>query len=389
MGHFRHPPAMSGWKSVLATNCRRLLRAVLWVTVLVWHCWAAGAIYWLELLPNWVRVPLAVCYFVVVILRLPVWQRFWGRSKEAPATESASRGGSSLRRLLNLLRGTCRPQPGLKWLQQTAASVAVIYLLTTLQSPSNDRDWVPENSRIAEIHIVDDDVQVRNFRHAVYRSETDVDVHFHDMAFPLSGLDKVWFVVQRFTALEGIAHNFLTFRWQDESGPHYFSVSVEIRRELGETFSPVKGLYRQYELIYIVADERDEIGSRTVLRPSDRVFLYAVNATPKQVQALFLDIADRIDKLQSHPEFYHSLLNNCTNSIVEHTYKLTPEPINWLDPRIVAPGFADRFAFANDLIGSEGQSFDHLRTQSRIDLIAREVGFSDSFSADIRRENGN
>ncbi|MCP4783622.1 MAG: hypothetical protein GY903_15765 [Fuerstiella sp.] len=78
-------------------------------------------------------------------------------------------------------------------------------------------------------------------------------------------------------------------------------------------------------------------------------------------------------------------MNNCTNGIVRHTYTLTPKPINWLDPRIVLPGFADRFAFENDLLSkSPGQTFGELQTQCRIDQIARDAGISESFSEDIR-----
>gem|GEM_PF-2200659 len=78
----------------------------------------------------------------------------------------------------------------------------------------------------------------------------------------------------------------------------------------------------------MIADERDEIGSRTVLRLNDRVFMYPVIADRKHVPQLFLDITERVQTLAINPEFYHSLLNNCTNNIVVHTYKLTPEPID-------------------------------------------------------------
>ena len=319
--------------------------------MLAWFAWAAGAIYWLTFLPAVLRTLLATGYVVGFLI---------------------------------LLRRAIRTQSAKKWLQHVAVSVVLVYLRTIVLRPYNERNWVTEHSRLAEVTRQGDEIQVQNFRHNVYRSAADFDVRFEDLQFRLSRLDKVWFVVQRFTALEGIAHNFLTFRWLADNGPEYFSVSVEVRREAGEAFSPVKGLYRQYELIYIIADERDEIGARTVLRPDDRVFLFPVNATAEQVQSLFLDITDRMGRLRDKPEFYHSLLNNCTNSIVEHTYKLTPEPINWLDPRIVAPGFADRFAYSNGLIGAEGESFESLRQRCRVDEVARNAGITESFSRDIR-----
>lgn len=311
--------------------------------------WAVGAIYFLEPLRPSLRAPLAAVYFLVAVFaffRIPRRDR---------------------------------------WLQLIAASIVVVYLCTWLQQPSSDRPWAPDNATMPSVDIAAGTVHITGFRDSLYRSETDYSVHYHDFDFPLMELDRVWFVVQRFTALEGIAHNFLTFSLKTPDGPRYFSVSVEIRREEGESFSPLRGLYRQYELIYVIADERDEIGSRTVFRPDDRVYLFPVNASSGQVQQLFLDIVDRVRKLREQPEFYHSLTNNCTNNIVNHAYKFTPLPISSLDPRIVAPGFADRLAFSKGLIGAEGESFDDMQQRCRIDEVAREAGLTESFSEQIRK----
>ena len=317
--------------------------------VCIWCLWAAGAIYYLAFLPKPVAGLLAAVYLITSVV-------LFFRSEK--------------KRL---------------WLRQIAASVVVVYLLTLIQRPSHNRDWAVDNVVMPEIDIDANTVTVSGIRHSVYGSETEVKVNYSNLTFPLSQLKKVWFVVHRFTAFEGIAHNFLTFSFDTEDGPAYFSVSAEIRREQGEQFSPIKGLYRQYEMIYVIADERDEIGSRAILRSDDRVYMYPVNATEHQVQALFLDIASRVQRLADEPEFYHSLLNNCTNNIVFHTYKLTPEPINWLDPQIVVPGYADRFAYSKRLIGSDRGMFTEYQDRCRIDQTIRRVGITERFSSDIRR----
>lgn len=337
-------------RAFLARMTGRGMRLIGWLTLFLFFLWAAGAIWYFTLLPRMIAVSLACGYVVTACV---AFFRMADRSQ---------------------------------WLKRIIASVLVVYFLTLLQRPSNDRNWAADNDRQPLVNFGSDSVRIDGFRHSVYRSESDFDVRYGSFDFPINKLDKVWFVVQRFTALEGIAHNFLTFRVKHDDRVRYFSVSVEIRREEGESFSPVLGLYRQYELIYVIADERDEIGARTVMRPDDRVFMYPVNATPEQVQQLFVSIAARIDQLRSRPEFYHSLLNNCTNSIVLHTFGLTSEPINRLDLRIVLPGYADRFAWANQLIGDDGQPFETLKQKCRIDRIARKVGITESFSADIRSE---
>ena len=216
-------------------------------------------------------------------------------------------------------------------------------------------------------------------------SETDYDANFETRQFPLSSVDSLWLVVQKFTAGEGLAHVFLSFGLKGAQ-PEFFSVSVEIRREQFETYNPIRGLYRTYEMTHVVGDERDLFGVRTIHRPHDRVYLYRINANAEQVQELFQKLVERIAKLNQAPEFYNSVLNNCANGITRLTYELTPEPINWLDPRIVLPGYSAEFAFEKELIGdkADGGTFSDLNESARIDLIAREAGISEVFSQSIR-----
>ncbi len=321
---------------------------VAWCSILFFFFWTVGEIYYFAFLPELVAAFLAVVYLI---------------------------GG------FYLLFKTKRD-----WLPIAAASIVILFLFSLIQWPSSDRDWDPDQARMATVSIEGNDVSILQFRSNEYRTESDYDVNFGDFNFPLDQLTDVWFLVQRFTAIEGLAHTFLTFQIQTSTGPKFFSVSVEIRREAGETYSPIRGMYRQYELIYIFGSEEDLVGVRTVMRPNDRVYMYRANATPKQVQTLFREIAGRANQLGESPEFYNTFLNNCTNNIVRHTYQLTPDPISWLDPRIVLPGYSDRFAHAKKLIGRDGQTFDNLVLESRIDQKARRHGLEASgFSAAIRK----
>ena len=344
--------ASASMKQQLTRICTFAFFAFLWVCVSVFFCWSAGAIRYLTWLPPVVGIILSVGYFV---------------------------GGLYLWRLL---------KPKKRWLTYAAAAVIVVYLLTLTQRASNERDWVAEQAVMPTIKITDGSVQINNFRHTTYRSESDFTPEFHDYSFELNQLTSVWFLVQRFTPLNGLAHTFISFGLETDDGPQFFSVSVEIRREKNEIYSPIRGLYRQYELMYVVGDERDLIGARTNMRQSDRVYMYRVNATPEEVQKLFVEISDRSSVLHDKPEFYNTMLNNCTNNIVSHTYKLTPEPINPMDPRIAIPGYSARFAYAMGLIGNNQQPFSELQDQCRIDEIAKRAGITESFSTDIRIRDG-
>ncbi len=324
------------------------LRLLAWFGVVVFFVWSVGALYYLTLVPPAVGAMLAAVYLAGGIISF------------------------------------VRIQPRSRWLSIAATSIAIVYVVTLFQRPSNDRLWDPSQVVTTGVEIENGHATIHGFRHCHYRSETDFDVHYEDFQFRIEDLTSVAFLVHKFSPVEGLAHTFLSFELDSDDGPQYFSVSVEIRREVGEIYSPIRGLYRQYEVLYVIGDERDVIGVRTVVRPQDRVHMYHVNATPKQVQQLFANIAERIEKLRTDAEFYHTLLNNCTNGIVFHTYHLTPEPINWLDPRIVMPGFSDQFAHAQGLIGAQGESFQTLHNRSRIDQTAEQVGLSDRFSDAIR-----
>ncbi len=334
----------SKWGKVLLW----LAFALAWCSALVLGLWAIGAICFFQLLPAWGAKVLAVgfvSYFV--------WLWFAVKTK-------------------NVL------------LQRLSFAIVVVYCVTLLQQPAVDRAWAFDQAELPTVSIEADRVSVQNFRVCRYRSESDFDAGYKDYDFKLSELRRVWFLVQKFTWVEGLAHTFLTFEVETEAGLEYFSVSVEIRREQGELYSPVKGIYRNYELNYVIGDELDLIGVRTVMRPQDRVWMFPINSDRESVQMLFVDIAERMNQLAERPEFYSTFFNNCTNNIVGHTYELTPEPINAWDPRIVLPGYSGRFAYEKGLIGSDGESFQQLMNSSRIDVLARQHGLETGFSEAIR-----
>ena len=190
---------------------------------------------------------------------------------------------------------------------------AFVYLaLIAIVRPSNKRDWSPDAERTATAVFSGDAVQINNVRNASYRSTTDFDVRWENRRYDLRQLASVWFVVEPFSDWRGPAHTFLSFGF---SNNEYIAVSVEIRKEKNETFSPLAGLFRQYELIYVIGDERDLIGLRANYR-NDEVYLYEINATPEKRRDLFVSILKRANEVAQQPEFYNTLSNTCTSNIV-------------------------------------------------------------------------
>jgi len=245
-------------------------------------------------------------------------------------------------------------------------------------SPSNERDWSPDQAVLARAVIEGDRVTVQNVRNFAYRTETDYTPRYETRSYDLSKLDSLWFVVERFGPAPAIAHTFLSFGFGDE----YLAISVEIRKERGETFSPVAGLLRQYEIMYVVADERDVIGLRTNLR-RDPVYLYPARATREQIREVFVGMLERANRLAAAPEFYDTLSNNCTSNIVSHVNAIAPRAIPFTYKTIM-PAYSDELAYELGLIPND-LPFYTVRATHRIDERARAEPLGPNFSARVRK----
>ena len=267
-----------------------------------------------------------------------------------------------------------------------ALAVAAImgYLLVVLLlHPSNERDWSLDQQRLASAEFSGDSVLVRNVRNAYYRSTTDFDVHWEDRSYDLRQLESVWYVVEPFATWRGPAHTFLSFGFDNGE---YVAISVEIRKERGESFSPLRGLLRQYELTYIVGDERDLIGLRANHRHDD-VHLYPMHATRQAARALFVSMLERANALAAKPEFYNTLTSTCTSNIVDHVSLITPEPIPF-SYKILLPAYSDDLAFDLGLIDTDLPR-EEFRAAFRINDLALAHADSVDFSAAIRSRHPN
>ena len=199
--------------------------------------------------------------------------------------------------------------------------------------PSNNREWTADMTKLSTADFAGDEVTVHNIRNCEYVTENDYVVEYYDRTFRLDDIQSVDFIVVPFKN-KAIAHTMLSFGLRDGI---YICVSVEIRRELGEDYSTVLGMSNQYELIYLVAEERDLIRLRTRYRDA-QVYVYPTIATPDGAQKLFVDVFKRVNQLAVKPEFYNTFLNNCTTNIVSHVNDLKPNrvPFAW---KVLLPGY--------------------------------------------------
>jgi hypothetical protein len=250
----------------------------------------------------------------------------------------------------------------------------------TGRKPTNDGDWIPELKVLAQANFEEDKVTIHNVRNCEFLTYHDCLVDYYDKTYDLSQIQSVDFIVVPFSDNKAIAHTMLSFGFAN--GDHV-GISVEVRLENGESYDAARGLLGEYELVYVIADERELILARTEHRNCD-VYLYRTTASPEMARKLFTDMLKRANQLREHPEFYDTLSNNCTTNIVEHINKIAPGRVPY-DYRVILPGYADELGYELGLLDNS-VPFAELKKRSRINEIAHV--FKDEkgreFSAHIR-----
>src|SRR6202012_2229471 len=229
--------------------------------------------------------------------------------------------------------------------------------------PSPARNWRPEVAVMPRAIIDGDRVRLTGVRNFDYRTRNDFTVRYQEREVLLSHLTGLDFYVSYFT--EGpVGHTFVSFIF-DNAPP--LSISIETRPEVGEGFAPVASLFKQFELIYVVGDERDLVRVRTNYR-GEPVYLYRLNTSPDDARRLLLVYLGRINELADHPEFYNLLTNSCTINIIR--YANAAGRVGRLDIRHLLNGWIDGYLYYSGRIDT-ALTFEELRRRSMINEAAQ------------------
>jgi hypothetical protein len=321
----------------------RLLRVSLgWLLLLVSLAWAFGAL-WFDFPIGSGRRPIALLFLISTILAFLLLRPRW-RAKLAVIA------------LSGLIAGW--------WL--------------TLK-PDENRAWQRDVSRTAWAEINGDNVTLHNVRNFDYRTESDYTPHWETRSVRLSKLTGFDFAIG-YWGSPWMAHPIASFRFADAS-PLCFS--NEVRKVVGQQFSAIASLYRQAQLIYIVADERDVIRVRTNYRHGEDVYLYHVVASPRQVRERFLEYLATLNRLHLYPEWYNVLTTNCTTTIRSQHPASERMPWDW---RLLLNGKADEMMYQRRLIATAGLPFTELKRRSWINPQARAANQDPDFSHRIRQD---
>ena len=266
-----------------------------------------------------------------------------------------------------------------RWLRiATLIIFATVGALWASLHPSNNREWTPDVAQAPWGEIRGDEIIVHNVRNFVYRTEDDFDVRYEDRVVRLSDLSEVDILVT-YWAGKSIAHIMVSFGFGDKE---YLAVSIETRKEKGESYSAVNGFFRNYELAYVVADERDVVALRTNIRnPEERVYVLRTQMALENGRKLFLDYINSMNKLREHPTFYNTLTTNCTTQVLRHVWAFGSDAkYNW---QILLSGYVPEYLYENDTL-MPGLSLDEIMERSLVNSKAQSVPLDENFSRAIR-----
>jgi len=268
-----------------------------------------------------------------------------------------------------------------RWRVFTAYLVLFAALLVWYFSlePSNERDWQPDVAVLAYAEIEGDQVTVRNIRNFDYRSETDYTPAYYDKRFDLRKLEGIDLIAVYWMG-PAIAHTLVSFAF---AGGDHLAISIETRKEKGEGYSTIKGFFRQYELYYVVADERDVIRLRTNYRhdPPEDVYVYPVRGAIENGQRLFMAYMKQINALRIHPKFYNTLTTNCTTDIWYNTLANAEHlPFSW---KILASGYVPDYLYQAGRLDTS-IPFPELKRRVHVNARAQAADAAADFSHRIR-----
>lgn len=265
-----------------------------------------------------------------------------------------------------------------------AGAVAALWLpvlaFFLLLRPADDRDWELHASRTPHATIDGDRVVLHDLRSFRWQPDGTYEARWRDKELRLDELEESAFVLTRFGGLEAVAHVMASFRF---TGDRFVVLSVEIRRERGERYHPLGGAFRQYELFYVAADERDAIGLRTFVH-GDPTWVIPMRAGPEANRAFFLDMVRRINALHEEPVWYNTVVRSCASELARH-YEAVNDVRLGLDRRVFMPGFSDALLEELDLL-PEGVDRETARALFQVNERALAHGDRPGFSRAIRGE---
>ena len=249
--------------------------------------------------------------------------------------------------------------------------------------PSNDKVWQKDVAVLSYATLNENLITIHNIRNFEYTTEENYKIAYYDETYDLDKLIGIDFIATYWMG-PNVAHTFLSFSFSDDK---HLAISIEARKEIGESYSMIRGFFKENELYYVVADERDLIGLRTNIRknPPEHVYMYQIKAEKKDQKKVFLNYIKKLNELKKAPEFYNTLTENCTTSIWNNSLiDYANMSFNW---KILVSGFTANYLYKNGLLKTYGLSFKELQKKAYINPLVNNMPIDLTYSSKIRNRN--
>ena len=321
---------------------RALVLTVMWFILALMTLWAIAALY-VDFRIEALRIPVTLIYVIaIIVILLKIKPRLWAA--------------------VLCFAGFC---------------IVLTWWLSL--KPSNEGDWQADAARTASIEFNGDRVTIHNLRNCDYVTETDYTNCWSDRTVYLSQLRYA----DLFFTTWGpkyIGHPIVSFQFGDND---HIAFSIEARYKVGQDYSAILGFFRQYELIFITADERDVIRLRTNYRKDEQVFMYRTALSADEARKIFLVYANYLNQLRDHPEWYNALTRNCTTTLdtkIAEDMK-NPQPWNY---QLLLNGTLDELLYGRGRLVTGGLPFPELKEREHINAAGQAADGSPDWSALIR-----
>jgi len=246
--------------------------------------------------------------------------------------------------------------------------------------PSNNRNWSQNHAVLQTAEFNSNTVTIRNVRYSRYESEESYTTQYYDATFNLDDIRTIDLIMVPFQGLSRLAHVESSFGFADG---RQIGLSIEARYEEGEKYDPAAAGMRQFELVYVLADERDMIRLATDVNKND-VYIYRLKFEPDEVRAMFVDALQRANKLAAKPEFYHPITNSCVTNLIDHINKGRPNAVP-RGYRTLVPGLLDSHMYNLNLIAAGALTFKETKVAAKVNWLVERYGDLEYFSAGIRQ----
>jgi hypothetical protein len=329
-------------RELVARWLTRLGLALVWLVLAVLSLWAMAALY-IDVRWSVLRVPLTILYVVMLVVIL-------------------ARYKLHIRAALLCFGCFC---------------VVLAWWLSL--KPTNIGNWQGDVDRPAWVEMDGNRMVIHNLRNCDYRTETDYSNCWSDRTVNLSDLRGADLFFTTW-GVRWIGHPIVSFQFGDNQ---HVAFSIEARYKGDQAYSAILGFFRQYELIFVVADERDVIRLRTNYRKDEEVFLYRTSLDSESARAIFLTYVRYLNQLKDHPEWYNALTRNCTTTLDKPISKEVANPQPW-NYQFLVNGTLDELLYDRGRLVTDGLSFEDLKSRAHINADARAADNSPEFSALIR-----